>query len=512
VAIVALRLEELAPALANDFLGLAPSAVAELAAAALEQVITMTRRVRADTRALVLVHNFVTPGSLAGGLGDPQDPGGQLNTVRRMNLDLAEAVSELDGVHVLDADHTLAQVGLRQSTDARGARMSDAPFSVPALRALAEMQVRHLLAVRGPSVKCVVLDCDNTLWGGVVGEDGISRIALGSTGAGRRHRDLQQQLLDLRRRGVLLAIASKNEPEDVLEVLRTHPDCLLRETDFAAMRIDWEDKAENIASIAAELNLGIEHLVFIDDNPVECEWVKRRLPETRVVQWPGDLGAAGSLDDLAIFDSLLITDEDRARTAMYRAEGRRRAARQEATSAEDYLRSLEIVATVGRTGPQHAGRVAQLTQRTNQFNLTTRRYDVAELELLLARPECEVLWLDLKDRFGTSGIVGCGILRASERTAVIDTLLVSCRVIGRGGEALLVHALGKLARRMGARALSGEFIPSKRNAQVRDFYGRLGFAGPERADGMYTWRWEFSQGSPGFPDWLQVNDPEGLLE
>ncbi len=235
VILISLRLEELAPTLASDFLSLAPGAVAEVASEAVEQVLSVAQRVREHSRSPILIDNFVAPLSLAAGLSDTQDPAGQLNTVRKMNVELVERVRRLDGSYVVDADNLLSQVGLRQSIDSRGVRVSDAPFSVPALRALAETHVRHILALRGPLAKCAVVDCDNTLWGGVVGEDGISRLALGTIGPGRRHWDLQQQLLDLRHRGVVLAMVSKNEPDDVLEVLRTHPDCLLREDDFAAV-------------------------------------------------------------------------------------------------------------------------------------------------------------------------------------------------------------------------------------------------------------------------------------
>lgn len=360
-------------------------------------------------------------------------------------------------------------------------------------------------------MKCLVVDCDNTIWGGVVGEDGISGLVLGESGEGRKHRDLQQSMLELRRRGVVLAICSHNDEADVLEVLRTHPDCLLGVDDFATMRINWENKAENIISIAEELNLGLEHLVFVDDDPFECEWIRSRLRQVRVLNWPQDIGEGRTLDDLGLFDSLLLTEEDRTRTEMYRAEARRRATREEMTTVEDYLRSLEIIATVGRAQPQHLHRVAQLTLRTNQFNLTTRRYDLAELEELLQRPDTDVLWLDLRDRFGANGIVGCGILRSTDERAVIDSLLVSCRVIGRGGEALLLHTLATLARHRDASELVGEYIPSKRNGQVADLYGRFGFEGPRRDGEVTTWRWMLSRGLPSVPEWLHVNDPDGIL-
>jgi FkbH-like protein len=511
VAVVALRLQELAPALSAGFLELPRGTAAQLAADALEHVVSLARRVKAQWGCPVLVHNFVPPVSPSAGLGDSQDPEGQVNTVRRINITLAERLRGLDGAYVLDIDHLFATLGLRQATDARGARVSGAPLSVPALRALAEAHVRYVEALRGPAAKCVVVDGDNTIWGGVVGEDEISGLVLGDSGEGRAHRDLQQSLLDLRRRGIVLAICSRNDEADVLEVLRTHPDCLLGEDDFATMRINWEDKAENIVSIAEELNLGLEHIVFIDDDRFECEWIRTRLPEVHVLVWPDEVGKDRTLDDLGLFDSLVLTDEDRARTELYRAEAGRRTARAKVATVEDYLHSLEIVATLGRTRGQHLPRVAQLTQRTNQFNLTTRRYDVAALEEILVEPGAEVIWLDLRDRFGGHGIVGCAILRWRGASAAIDTLLLSCRVIGRGAEALLVHAVAKLARDRGAAELVGEYLPSKRNSQVANFYARLGFEGPDEREGVMSWRWVSAQPLPPFPEWLHVIDQDGIL-
>ncbi|MEY2469228.1 MAG: hypothetical protein QOF21_1926, partial [Actinomycetota bacterium] len=306
-------------------------------------------------------------------------------------------------------------------------------------------------------------------------------------------------------RGVVLAICSKNEPADVARVLRDHPDCLLSEDDFAATRVNWQDKAENLLEIAAELNLGLEHLVFVDDNPVECDSIKTRLPDITVVQWPDDLGDAGTLDALALFDSLTLTAEDRERSAMYRAEGERARAREAMPSVPDYLRSLEMVATVGAVEREHLARIAQLTQRTNQFNLTTRRYEVGDIEAMLASGT-KALWLALTDKFGKHGIVGCGLLCFDGAEARVDILLLSCRVLGRDAEAVLVNRLAKLARSNGAPALNGEFFPTERNGQVADLYTRLGFTGQDSSADGATWRWDLTEGDPQFPDWFQIID------
>ena len=502
VVVVALRLEELAPALTDDFLASAatPGLTDELAAAALDHVLALTDAARA-AGAAVFVHAFVQPLEPAGGIADSQDPAGQLALVRRMNLELVQRVAAVDGAYVIDVDHLFAQVGLRETRDERGARTGDAPLSQAALRALADAYARHIRALSGPAAKVVVLDCDNTLWGGVVGEDGIAGIALGETGEGRRFRDLQQRLLDLRRRGVLLAICSKNEEADVLDVLSKHPDCLLSEDDFAAMRVNWDDKATNIESIAKELNLGLGHVVFVDDSPVECEWVKARLPEVRVLQWPQPAGGPQTLEDTGLFDSLLVTEEDRARTQMYKAESLRRDAQAGLADPEDYLRSLNMVATVGLAGGEHLPRLAQLTQRTNQFNLTTRRYDQPALEQLAADDGTRILWLSLADRFGSNGVVGCGIVRRYESNpeeAVVDTFLLSCRVLGRKVESVMANRLAREARDLGATTLVGEYIATERNTQVADLYERLGFVDN---------RWDLTGADPAVPDWFEVVEP-----
>ena len=508
VVFLAIRLEELAPALMKDFLGLERADAVALADASVDQVVALCRRIRGSSPAPILVHNFVTPLSTAAGLADAQDSRGQINLVRRMNVDLAEALTSVAGAHVLDVDHVFVRFGLERCYDERGARLSGAPLSHDALRALAESQVRHIQALKGARVKCIVVDCDNTLWGGVVGEDGIANIVMGPTGSGRPHHDLQRSLRDLKRRGVVLAICSKNEEKDVLDVLRNHPDSLLHEDDFAAMRINWDDKATNIESLAKELNLGLEHILFIDDSAVEAGWIKDRLPAIRVLQWSADASEV-PLSAMAEFDSLVLTEEDQKRTELYRSEAKRREASQGASSIEDYLRSLNLVATIGTARPEQLPRLAQLTQRTNQFNLTTRRYDVSTLEDLMRDPASKVVWLELQDRFGSSGLVGCGILRVEKGAARIDTLLLSCRVIGRGAEGVLVNRMAGLAVELGAHELHGEYIPSERNGQVAELYGRLGFTKQGADGGAAWWTWVLSQGLPTAPDWISVIDRIG---
>jgi len=503
VVVLALRLEDSAPALMHEFLTLDPGTASELADAALDRTLSLGARIRASGPAPILVLNFVTPLSPDAGLADAQDPQGQLNITRSMNVELARRIGDVSGMHIFDIDHLFAGIGLGACFDERSERTAGAPFSQVALRALAGHLVRHVRALKGARIKCVIVDCDNTLWGGVVGEDGPAGLLMDANGAGRPYRELQRALLNLRRRGTILAICSKNEEKDVLDVLRNHPDSVLHEDDFAAMRINWDDKAENIEALATELNLALEHMLYIDDNPVECEWIAQRFPTLTVVQWSGGEDPLASIEG---FDSLVLTDEDRARTELYRSDAKRKEASKSATSIDDYLRTLEMVATIGSARREFVARLAQLTQRTNQFNLTTRRYDAAAMQAMVDDPDATVLWLDLKDRFGANGIVGCAIARFVGEDTVIDSLMLSCRVIGRGAEAVLVNKVATMARARGAHKLIGEFISSERNAQVSDLYTRLGFAPAGEQDGARRWTWTLEDGTPPVPDWIAVVD------
>lgn len=508
VVLIALRLEQLAPILAGEFLADAGESRSEAATAVVETVESLIHWVRALSQAAVLVHNFAMPPAPAGGIGDAQQADGQVNLIRAMNRRLARIAERTDHCYIVDVDHALADLGLRNCFDGRGDRVSGAPLTVGACRTLGDVQARHIRALSGPAYKCLVIDCDNTLWGGVIGEDGLAGISLSDTGPGARYRELHRQLLNLKQRGTVLAICSRNEERDVLEVFAKHPDSLLRVDDFASMRIDWGDKVEHLVSIADELGFGLRHLVFIDDDPVQCDAVRVRLPEVRVLRYPDDLPPSGRIDDLELFDTLVVTDEDRNRTGMYQAQKLREQSNHEIPDAGTYLRSLALIATVGYARPEHLGRLAQLIQRTNQFNLTVRRYQVGELTRMIDDGSARVLWLHMEDRFGTYGMVGCAILRVDGSQASVDTLLLSCRVLGRGAETVLVRRAVAEAAAAGAAVVMGEYRPADRNGQVADLYGRLGFSGPTEHDGGTRWEWPVSRGLPPVPDWIRVEESQ----
>jgi FkbH-like protein len=345
------------------------------------------------------------------------------------------------------------------------------------LAALAESVAEHVAASRGMARKVVAVDLDDVLWGGVVGEVGLAGIELGEDGLGLAYQDLQRELAKLARTGVLVVAASKNNPADADEVLDRHPAMVLRRNDFAALRVGWDDKATSLRKLAAELDLGLDSFVFLDDNPVERDWVRAALPEVLVPELPGDpVERPAFLRRAPWFRRISVTGADATRTESYRAQSERRELRGAVASFDDFLAELGQEAVVE---PLHEGslaRAAQLAQRTNQFNLTTRRYTVAELEAVAADPAAEAYTLALSDRFGDSGITGLAILRLLDGTAEVDTLLLSCRVLGRRVEDAFLAFLAERARERGARTLVGRYVESPRNEQVRSFYADRGFA------------------------------------
>jgi FkbH-like protein len=339
------------------------------------------------------------------------------------------------------------------------------------LAALAELIACHAAATRGAACKVAAVDLDGVMWGGVVGEAGLRGIELGEEGVGLAFQDFQRELLRLRDIGILLALCSKNNPEDANEVFERHPAMVLRREHFSAERVNWQDKATNLREIAAELGVSLDTFVFLDDSAIEREWVRQALPEVVVPELPEDpVERPAMLRATRGFRRLALTDADRGRAAAYHAERDRRTLSAAASSFEEFLASLEQQATIEPVCDASLARAAQLCQRTNQFNLTTRRYDAAELERMLGEDGVELYTLAVSDRFGDSGITGLAILRLADEQAEIDTFLMSCRILGRRLEDALLAFLAERASASGAHSLIGRFEPTAKNAQAADFY------------------------------------------
>lgn len=343
-------------------------------------------------------------------------------------------------------------------------------------RSLATMLQQAMDAYTHRSKKVLVLDLDNTLWGGVVGETGPLGIALSEDGVGRCYRDFQRAVKAIQRSGVLLAICSKNNPADVDEVFERNPMMVLRREDFVSIRANWETKPENLLCIADQLNLGADSFVLIDDNAVERDLVRTAVPGITVPEFPDRVENLPSwlLHDIAPawFGRYTLTAEDESKTSQYRVnEERQKHSR--SLDLDTYLQSLQIECTLRVDPIEQILRIAQMTQKTNQFNLTTRRYDVTDIQRFLASPDHAVVLLEYKDRFGSEGAVGLAIADFAKMR--IDSFLMSCRVIGRKVEDHIMQKIVALFQARGSKTIFAEFIPTKKNQQVADFYEAHGF-------------------------------------
>lgn len=501
-AFLAVSVDDLVPALAD-----APSD-AELATAgveAAERVAEAARLFRDGSDALLVVHGFHSAyrdprGVAAGTEGRPR-----AEWIAEWNAELARRLAGLPRVHLLDVEDLLLRRSGGELESPKMRHFARMRLGDRVLGEVARAYARFLVPLKGLARKCVVLDLDNTLWGGVAGEDGPQGIRLGDTSPGSEFVEFQRWLRALVDRGFLLAVVSKNNEADALEVIRGHESMVLREDAFAAVRINWLPKHENVLSVAAELNLGVDSLVFVDDNPDERELMRQMLPQVLTVELPADPALyRQALEALPQLQTLAVTDEDRERTARYRARRVREQVRAAAPSLEDYYHSLEISVEVAPATPAVLPRVHQLFLRTSQFNLTARRYDAARLADLAASPGWRVLTLRARDRFSEHGVVAAATVRVEPARWTVDALLMSCRVIGYGVETALLAAIAAAARDAGAATLAGEYVPTARNRPAMDFYPRHGFVETDSSDAGVGWERPLSPDAVPVPPWIRM--------
>ena len=507
--ILAVQTRDIAPDLWDDHAGLSPDAVREAVCRVLEGYRIWVSAFRARSQAALVVHTLEAPAFPVRGVLDAQDTNGQAAAVAEINRGLRRLAAESTGVYVLDYDALVARHGRVRWFDERKWLMMRMPLSVDGLTGLAAEWLRFLHPLAGRVCKVLVADLDNTLWGGVVGEDGPMGVKVGPEVIGAAFLAVQRALVDLHRRGIILAICSKNNEADALEVFRTHPGMLLKPEHFAARRINWQDKARSLREIAVELNVGIDSLAFLDDNPAERERVRGELPEVTVVDLPADpFGFAPAVRNCPLFERLTLSAEDRERGRHYAEQQQRTALKDQAGTLEDYYRSLEQVVTVVPATPATVARVAQLTQKTNQFNLSTLRYSEAQVAERCADSEWDVLCVSVKDRFGDNGLVGLVMAKAEGTVYEIDTFLLSCRVIGRTVETAALAVVADRARQRGCNQVRGWFLPSKKNAPSKDVYASHGFAAMAERDGGVLWARDLAVAGPACPEWITLVSEE----
>ena len=468
---------------------------------AVEELAALWAALRAHGAGVVIQQNLLDTGAPLFGSFDLVVPGAPARLLAHTNLRLAEAASGA-GIGLLD----LAGAAARDGRDAwfdRGrwlqAKMEIAP---QAAAAFGDRVARLIGAYRGLSRKCLVLDLDNTLWGGVIGDDGVEGIVLGEGSAlGEAHLQLQRYAKALAARGVILAVCSKNDRAVAEQALREHPEMLLRPHDFAALAVNWQDKAENLRAIAAQLNIGLDSLVFVDDNPTERARVRAALPMVAVPELPPD--PAGYVDCIAqagYFEAVSFTDEDRSRSRQYADESRRAELRESAQSMDEFLAALAMQVEHGPVGPVQLERATQLVNKTNQFNTTTRRLSAAEMGAYLDDPARAALQFRLVDRLGDNGLVSVVLLSAHDGGRwQIDNWVMSCRVFGRQFEDEIMNIVVETVRARGAQTLVADYLPSERNTVVSGLFGGLGFEAesPAAPEGAPTrWRLRVADYAP----------------
>ena len=472
------------PALDGDAQARVDSAIASLRSAA--------EHLRRHGGAAPILQTAPVPPTSLFGSFDRRAAGTVRAMIDRANHDIAILAEETGG-YLVDVAALAERIGADLWFDPVRWAAYKLPFASECFAAYADMLGRLLAAIRGRARKCLVLDLDNTLWGGVVGDEGVEGIVIGE-GSARAEAFLavQRTALDLWRRGVILAVCSKNDEAVARRPFREHPEMLVREDHIAVFQANWIDKPSNLEAIARSLNIGLDALVLLDDNPAERAQVRAALPMVAVPELPEDpcwypwfLQAAG------YFEAVSFSDEDRLRAQSYAADTRRAEAESSTRDLGDYLASLQMVISFAPFDPQGRARVTQLINKTNQFNLTTRRYTEAELAALEADGETFTLQVRLKDAFGELGMIAVVICRPTPTDPLawrIDSWLMSCRVLGRQVEQAMLAKVVQEARKRGVRQLLGTYRRTARNHMVEDLYGRLGFqpAG-EDADGA-SWR------------------------
>lgn len=411
--------------------------------------------------------------------------------IERLNVRL-RAAADAERIELLALDDRAAADGIAAWYDPvlwHRAKQEVHPAAAPLY---GDMIGRLLASLRGRSFKCLVLDLDNTLWGGVIGDDGLDGIVLGQGSArGESFVEFQEYVRNLAQRGIILAVCSKNDEANALAPFHSHPDMVLKRSDIAAFMANWDDKPGNLRRIARQLNIGIDALVFADDNPFERDIVRRNLPMVAVPELPEDPAFySRAIAEAGYFETLSVTPEDVDRAAQYQANLERTTLQAAATDLPQYLKSLDMVMHSGPFDKVGLQRIVQLINKTNQFNLTTRRYSEADVLAQMADPRVATLQLRLLDRFGDSGMIAVVIGRIDDRGRdfTIDSWLMSCRVLGRQAEVSTLQLIVEAARQLGAERLVGEYYPTAKNAMVCDHYARLGFDLVDRQDdGASRW-------------------------
>jgi len=495
-------LEDMYPSLAVRFSRYSESELEEITYKFLSRYDSIIKAIRKNSNSIIICINSSAINYQSNDLVHSPIMHKKNNFVYELNVKFLSLCSLTSSCHVLDYMSIISQVGLVNWIDQKLYLMAKIPFSQLGQIALGRSIARMVNSVKNQSSKCLVFDLDNTIWSGVIGEDGMSGIQLGDSYPGNSFKNFQREILKLYDQGIFLAVASKNNIDDALEVFRNHSDCLIKEKHLSSIEINWNDKATSIQKISKQLNIGLDAIVFFDDNPVERDLVSTYLPEVKVIDVPENhILYSDALNNSGYFDIISITADDKNRTKMVKQNILRDELKDNSRDLSSFLSNLAIQINVDLVSGINIARVVQLINKTNQFNLTTQRYSEVEIQNLIELGHI-VLYLQTSDRFGDSGISGVAIIKNHNDTWQIDSLLLSCRILGKKIETAFLFEIISIVKARGAKRLQGLYKPTLKNSMTSSFYDNHGFNMINKKDN--TWEYDLSI-VPKNIDYIKVN-------
>ena len=430
-----------------------------------------------NSESKLIISNLAIPTYSPYGIYEAKADFGLQTMVTKFNENLIQFSKNNQSIYLYNFNQFVTKYGEQNVFDYKQYFLGDVKISTNYIPSFANELMGYVKPTLGLNKKCIVLDLDNTLWGGIVGEDGYNGISLGDTPSGKAFVEFQKILLSLHQRGIILAINSKNNPVDAMEVIKNHPNMILREENFACIKINWNDKLSNMQEIANELNIGLESIVFFDDDPMNRELIRSTIPEVLTPELSKDPSQFPLvLLNLNDFDVLKITGEDSKRGEMYQQQRKRTELSQKTKNLDDFLNQLDIKVKIKTASEFTLPRISQLTLKTNQFNLTTKRYQEEEIRNFINSPDKVVACAQVTDKFGDNGITGVYIInKDSNEEWSIDTMLLSCRIMGRGVEEGMLDHIIQEARNVGVTRIKANYIPTKKNKPAENFLPNFGF-------------------------------------
>jgi len=440
------------------------------------EINNLIRTVIINSKSHVIFSELQIPTYSPYGINEKTENMGLKQIVQKINDGIRKEVEKQQLAIIFDFNEFIQKYGENNVFNFKQFFSGDMKIAIEYIPKFIDELMRFIIAILGIGKKCIVVDLDNTLWGGIIGEDGFDKINLGDEPIGRGFIEFQKRLLALNQRGVILAINSRNNFDEAIKVIKEHPNMILKEENFSSMKINWNDKASNLREIATELNIGLDSLVFFDDDPINREFVKEQLKEVFVVELPRDSSQyAQILTQMNVFEVQKITEEDLKRREMYFEQQKRTKFENEIGDFDEFLKQMNIEVEIKKADSFSIPRISQLTLKTNQFNLTTKRYQEEDIENLANNSERIVECAKVSDKFGDNGITGVYIVEKSDEEWIIDSFLLSCRIIGRGIEDVMISQLIERAKKENVKRIKGKFIPTQKNKPAEDFYKEFGF-------------------------------------